>query len=189
ESSPPSKVLTGPARPGARSARRNACPVILSQTGSQMERFIMFRTSWFPWRSLGQRNGRPRHLSSSRAGRRHSPLILEPLEDRTALSNFNAATVADLIAYINAANAAGGANTITLTAPTSSPYDLTAVDNTTDGPTGLPVITGGSKPDTLTIIGNGDTIERSTIQNRKAGPTPDFRLIDVGSGASLTLDN
>ena len=152
----------------------------------------MFRTSWFPWRSLRWRNGSPRHLSSSRAGRRHSPLILEPLEDRTALSNFNAATVADLIAYINAANAAGGTNTITLTAPTTSPYDLTAVDNTTDGPTGLPVITGGSKPDTLTIIGNGDTIERSTIQilqNRKAGPPPNFRLFDVAGGASLTLDN
>src|SRR5215470_9202876 len=105
-----------------------------------MERFLMFRTSWFPWRSLGQRNGRPRHLSSSRAGRRRSPLILEPLEDRTALSNFNAATVSDLIADINAANAAGGSNTITLTAPTKLPYVLTAVNNTTDG--GSMTITG-----------------------------------------------
>src|SRR5262245_60977774 len=154
-----------------------------------MERFTMFRTSWFPWRSQCRRNSSPRHLSSSRAGRRHSPLILERLEDRTALSNFNALTVSDLIADINAANAAGGTNTITLTAPTTSPYDLTAVDNTTDGPTGLPVFTGGSKPDTLTIIGNGDTIERSTIQNRKSGPPPDFRLLDVAGGASLTLDN
>src|SRR5262245_2941922 len=149
-----------------------------------MERFIMFQTSWFPWRCLGRRNARPRHLSCSRAGRRRSPLILEPLEDRTALSNFNAATVSDLIADINAANAAGGTNTITLTAPTTSPYVLTAVDNTTDGPTGLPVITGGSKPDTLTIIGNRDTIERST-----ASGTPAFRLFDVASGASLTLQN
>src|SRR5215471_3446650 len=122
-----------------------------------MERFIMFRTSWFPWRSQRRRNGRPRHLSSSRTGRRHSPLILERLEDRTALSNFNALTVSDLIADINAANAGGGSNTITLTAPTTSPYVLTAVDNTTDGPTGLPLISGGSKPDTLIINGNGDT--------------------------------
>src|SRR5215469_3682600 len=114
-----------------------------------MERFIMFQTSWFPWRCLGRRTARPRHLSSSRAGRRRSPLILEPLEDRTALSNFNAATVSDLIADINAANAAGGANTITLTAPTSNPYVLTAVDNTTDGANGLPVI---AKKDTLSII-------------------------------------
>jgi hypothetical protein len=152
-----------------------------------MERFIMFRTSWFPWRSLGERNGRPRHLSSSRAGRRRSPLILEPLEDRTALSNFNALTVSDLIADINAANKAGGTNTITLTAPTTSPYVLTAVDNTSDGATGLPVISGGGMKvaaDNLTIIGNGDTIERST-----ASGTPDFRLFDVASGSSLTLEN
>jgi hypothetical protein len=109
---------------------------------------------------------------------------LEQLEDRSLPSSFTAATVSDLIADINAANLAGGTNTITLTAPTTSPYVLTAVDNTTDGPTGLPVITGRSKPDTLTIIGNGDTIERST-----ASGTPAFRLFDVASGASLTLQN
>jgi hypothetical protein len=152
-----------------------------------MERFIMFRTSWFPWRSLRQRNGWLQHLSSSRAGRRHSPLILERLEDRTALSNFNAVTVSDLITDINAANAAGGTNTITLTAATSSPYVLTAVDNATDGPTGLPVISGGGTKvaaDNLTIIGNGDTIERST-----ASGTPDFRPFDVANSASLTLQN
>src|SRR6516162_9522329 len=152
-----------------------------------MERFIMFQTSWFPWRCLGRRNARPRHLSCSRAGRRRSPLILEPLEDRTALSNFNAGTVSDLITDINAANAAGGSNTITLTAPTTSPYVLTAVDNTTDGPTGLLVISGGGMKvaaDNLTIVGNGDTIERST-----ASGTPDFRLFDVALGAALTLNN
>src|SRR6516164_3201192 len=152
-----------------------------------MERFIMFRTSWFPWRCLGRRNARPRHLSCSRAGRRRSPLILEPLEDRTALSNFNALTVSDLIADINAANLAGGTNTIVLTAPTTSPYVLTAVDNTTDGPTGLPVISGGGMKvaaDNLTIIGNGDTIERST-----ASGTPAFRLFDVAKGGSLALEN
>jgi hypothetical protein len=145
----------------------------------------MFRTSWF--QSLRRRNGRPRQLSSSRAGRRRSPLILERLEDRTALSNFNAATVADLIAEINAANAGGGTNTITLTAPTTSPYVLTGVDNSTNGATGLPVISGGGKKvavDDLTIVGNGDTIERST-----ASGTPAFRLFDVASGASLTTEN
>jgi hypothetical protein len=146
-----------------------------------MERFIMFRTSWFPWRSLRPRNGRLRQLFSSRAGRGRSPLILEQLEDRTALSNFNAATVSDLIADINAANKAGGSNTITLTAPTTSPYMLTAVDNATDGPTGLPVI---ANKDALSIIGNGDTIERST-----ASGTPNFRMFDVASGASLNLNN
>jgi hypothetical protein len=100
------------------------------------------------------------------------------------LSSYTALTASDLIAYINAANSAGGTNTITLTAPTTSPYVLTAVDNSTDGATGLPVIRGGNKADSLTIIGNGDTIERST-----ASGTPDFRLFDVASGASLTLNN
>src|SRR5215471_16076966 len=141
-----------------------------------MERFIMFRTSWFPWRSLRRRNGRPRHLSSSRAGRRRSPLILEALEDRTALSNFNAATVSDLIADINAASTAGGTNTITLTAPTSNPYVLMAVDNSSNGANGLPVI---ANKNILTIVGNGDSIERST-----ASATADFRLFDVVKGAS-----
>jgi hypothetical protein len=97
------------------------------------------------------------------------------------LSNFNAVTASDLIADINAANKAGGTNTITLTAPSTSPYILTAVDNTMDGANGLPVI---ANHDTLTIVGNGDTIERST-----ASGTPDFRLLDVSKGASLTLEN
>jgi hypothetical protein len=54
------------------------------------------------------------------------------------------------------------------------------VNNTTDGATGLPVI---APNDNLTIIGNGDAIQRST-----AAGTPAFRLLDVASGASLTLD-
>jgi hypothetical protein len=56
---------------------------------------------------------------------------------------------------------------------------LTAVNNTTDGPTGLPVIAAG---DNLTLIGHGDIIERST-----AASTPAFRLFDVAAGASLQL--
>jgi hypothetical protein len=113
-------------------------------------------------------------------------LRLEQLEDRTLPSNFFAATTADLIADINTANSAGGINTITLTAPTTSPYVLSAVNNSTDGPTGLPVITGGNakQADNLTIVGNGDAIERST-----ASGTPAFRLLDVASGGSLTLQN
>ena len=47
------------------------------------------------------------------------------------LASFTAATVSALIADINAANTAGGANTITLTAATTAPYVLTAVNNTT----------------------------------------------------------
>jgi len=106
---------------------------------------------------------------------------VESLEDRALPSTFYAATASDLIADIKAANLQGGANSIVLTAPTTSPYLLTATDNTTDGATGTPVI---AKQDTLTIVGNGDTIERST-----ATGTPAFRLFDVASGASLTLEN
>jgi predicted outer membrane repeat protein len=105
---------------------------------------------------------------------------LEQLEDRTLPSSHTAATVADLIADINAANKAHGSNAITLTAPTTSPYVLTAVDNPMNGANGLPVI---ADHDTLTIVGNGDTIERST-----ASGTPAFRLFDAASGAALTLE-
>jgi hypothetical protein len=105
---------------------------------------------------------------------------LEALEDRTLLNAYTAATVADLINDINLANAAGGTNTITLSAAPSSPYTLTAVDNSSDGATGLPVIAAG---DNLTIVGNGDTIGRSTDST-----TPAFRLLDVAAGASLTLE-
>jgi hypothetical protein len=113
--------------------------------------------------------------------RRRVRLCFEQLEDRLVPSNFTAVNVSDLIADINAANKAGGSNTITLTAPTSAPYNLSAVDNTTDGATGLPVIAAN---DNLTILGNGDTIARST-----ATGTPAFRLLDVASGASLKLAN
>jgi hypothetical protein len=94
-------------------------------------------------------------------------------------SGYTAATVSDLIADINAANAAGGSNTITLVG--GNTVTLTAVDNTTNGATGLPVIAAN---DNLTIAGNGDSIARST-----ASGTPAFRLFDVAGGGSLTLAN
>jgi predicted outer membrane repeat protein len=106
---------------------------------------------------------------------------LEALEDRTLPTTYYAATTAQLIADITAADTSGKANTIVLTAPTTSPYVLTAANNTADGGTGLPQIT---KKANLTIVGNGDTIERST-----AAGTPSFRLFDVASGGSLTLQN
>jgi hypothetical protein len=91
---------------------------------------------------------------------------------------FSAATVTDLITDINAATKAGGSNTIVLAANTT--FDLTAVNNTTNGANGLPVI---AKKDNLTISGQGgDIIERDTA-------APAFRLFDVSSGGSLTLNN
>jgi hypothetical protein len=126
--------------------------------------------------------------SQTRRGKRRNPasrlkkarFTLEPLEARALLASYTASSVSALVADINAANTAGGANTITLTAPTTSPYVLTAA-YTTGGATGLPVIAAN---DALTIVGNGDTIERST-----AAGTPAFRLLEVPSGGSLTLGN
>jgi hypothetical protein len=125
------------------------------------------------WRSWACRTRRPRRRPAAHFGPRPT---LRQLEDRTLLTGYTAANASDLINDINAANTAGGFNTISLTAPTTSPYDLTAVDNRADGPTGLPVI---AARDHLTIVGNGDTIERNA--------TLAFRLLDVATGASLKL--
>src|SRR5262249_22780330 len=105
---------------------------------------------------------------------------IEALEDRTLLNGYWAATVADLIKDINLANAAGGADTITLSAVPSAHYTLSSVDNLADGANGLPVVAAHND---LKIVGNGDTIERRT-----ASGTPAFRLLDVAADAKLTLE-
>src|SRR5262249_27270129 len=128
------------------------------------------------WQRCPGGSARPRPRPPRRRGAR---LGLEQLEDRTVPSSFTAASVSDLIADINAANLAGGANTITLAA--KNPFSLTAVNNSTLGPTGLPLIAAN---DNLTIVGNGDTIQRSA-----ATGTPAFRLFGVASGAALALQN
>ena len=116
---------------------------------------------------------------------------LEALEDRMVPAVFNVAAgdvygSHGLIADINAANKTGGTNTINLA---GGVYDLTAVNNTTNGANGLPVISGGGKKtaaDNLTIIGSSGAI----IQRDPAlGPSVSFRLFDVASGGSLTLEN
>jgi predicted outer membrane repeat protein len=150
---------------------------ILSQTGSGKE-----TTMWLP-SILGfgrSASGRSRHPQAPATSRRSLRLDLEQLEDRTLPSNYVAASVPDLIADINAANAVGGSNTITLAKKTS--FVLSQANNTSDGsPTGLPVIAAGNN---LTVLGNNGTIERSS-----ASGTPTFRLFDLASGASLTLEN
>lgn len=124
-----------------------------------------------------------RHARPQGTRRRGVRLTLEQLEDRTVPSSFTAASVSDLIADINAANLAGGSNTITLAAGTT--FALAAANNNvnsnTDGANGLPIIAAN---DNLSIAGNGDTIERSTAKGTAA-----FRLFEVASGASLTLAN
>src|SRR6516225_9663118 len=135
---------------------------------------MWFRSVFALWRS-GCTASRRSQLARSR----HARLTLERLEDRTLPSSYTPGSVADLIAHINAANQYGGSNTITLVA--GKTFSLTAVNNTTDGATGLPIIAAN---DNLTILGNGDTIQRSTAKS-----TPAFRLFDVAVGASLTLQN
>src|SRR5262249_53292111 len=136
---------------------------------------MWFRSVFARWRS-GARHGRRPRQPGARRGPRPG---LEQLETRALPSTYVAFTASDLIADINAANLNGGANTIVLDGHRN--FTLTAVDNTADGPTGLPVI---ADQDLLTIIGSNNTIERST-----AAGTPAFRLFDVAVGGSLTLLN
>ena len=102
----------------------------------------------------GNEAARPGTPAAGAAGRPHGAEQLHGGDGR------------DLINDINAANAAGGSNTITLVAGTT--FTLTAVDNTTDGSgNGLPVIAAN---DNLTIQGNGDTIARSTASGTPVPP-------------------
>ena len=140
----------------------------------------MSSSSWLSW-PFSSSHTRHANRPNSAARLKKARFTLEPLEARALLASYSAATVTALIADINAANTAGGANTITLTAPTTSPYVLSLVNNYTNGANGLPAI---AAKDNLTILGNGDTIERHRGENAF-----NFRLVDVGAGASLTLGN
>src|SRR5262249_7429576 len=138
---------------------------------SRKEPTMFWQRLWQRWMDRSPTSSRTRL-----APRRRARLLVEPLEDRAVPANFTVATVPDLIGAVTAANLSAAADTITL-AP------RTAVNNPDDtGATGLPVIaaSGGS----LTIVGNGDVIERT----RNNG-TPAFRLLKVDFGASLTLQD
>jgi hypothetical protein len=108
--------------------------------------------------------------------RRGARLDLERLEDRTLPSSYTAASVSDLIADINTANQAGGANTITLAANTAS--DLLPATGVAAVGTDMPPVIAAN--DNLTIVGKG----ADTISGANAG-----RLFDVAAGAKLTLSN
>jgi hypothetical protein len=81
-----------------------------------------------------------------------------------------------LIAAINTANGNGEVNTIRLA---QGVYTLTAVDNTADGPNGLPSVTSR-----LTITGSDSA---TTIVERSRSGVPVFRIFHVGSTGLLTL--
>ena len=104
---------------------------------------------------------------------------IERLEGRAVPASYTAASVTELVAAVNAANLTAGADTITRAV--GKTFTLAAVNNTADGPTGLPVVAAGED---LTVVGNGAVIERST-----ATGTPAFRLLDVATGGALGLQN
>jgi len=105
----------------------------------------------------------------------------------TAKAPYNVADgdVNGLIAAINAANASPGGDTINL-AP-SGTYTLTYIagPDSWHGPTGLPIVQGPSDMlrESLTINGNGSTIQRSD-----APGTPEFRIIHA-LYANVVLDS
>jgi hypothetical protein len=82
---------------------------------------------------------------------------------------------------IAASNADNETDIITLAA--NGTYTLTAADNATNGPNGLPVI-GSDNNHPVIIHGNGAVLQRSTVAN-----TPAFRVLYVGSGANVSIDN
>lgn len=94
---------------------------------------------------------------------------------RAAVFNIADGDVPGLIAAINTANANGDADTINLAA--NGAYTLTAVDNLTDGPNGLPSIDSE-----LTINGRGAVISRGG----KDG-TSELRILHLSAGADVTL--
>jgi hypothetical protein len=104
-----------------------------------------------------------------------TPVLVSIAAVQTAAGAAVACSVPSLVAAVNAANAAAGGGTVTL--PAGCVYTLTAANNSTDGGTGLPVITGN-----VTVQGNGATIARSS-----AAATPAFRMFDVASAGHLTL--
>jgi hypothetical protein len=89
-------------------------------------------------------------------------------------------TLVDAIKAANTDLAAGGcpagsgADVIELTAN----VELIVVDNSTDGPNGLPSVTSP-----LTLNGNNHTLQRSTVSG-----TAEFRLLHVAESGDLTLN-
>ena len=105
-------------------------------------------------------------------------LVLTAMVVKSAVFNIADGDLVGLKAAINTSNTNAEDDTIELA--TNGNYVLTTIDNVSDDNNGLPVITAdGGK--TLTIHGNGATIQRST----DAGE--DFRIFCTSTGANVTV--
>src|SRR5262249_55979594 len=124
------------------------------------------RTMWLPTLSALWRR-RSEHAAACRKG--STRLTVERLEDRAVPATFTAANASELIRHINEANLTPESDTIALVARAS--FWLTDVYTAAHGATGLPTIAAN---ETLTILGNGCTIERRQPVNNRP-----FRLFDV----------
>jgi hypothetical protein len=100
--------------------------------------------------------------------------LVSPCAAFAALFNCPAGDVACLIAAIESANANPDADTIELAA---GDYELTVVDNDTDGPNGLPSITSEI---TINGVGPATAIRRTAEE---------FRIFHVAASGTLTLDS
>ena len=89
-------------------------------------------------------------------------------------------TLVDAITAANndapAGGCTAGSGPDTLVLPAGSTHTLTAVNNSTYGPNGLPAVTSA-----ITIDGNGSTITRDP-------GTPQFRILEVARSGNLTLE-
>ncbi len=133
--------------------------------------------------SPGARRGVQRRLAAGLAGAAlllalgGGPSLAAPggtiVVDGVVCTLADAITAANEDVKVGGCSAGSGADVLDLQADVT----LTAVNNTTYGPTGLPVAASE-----VTIQGNGHTIQRSQSEG-----TPEFRILAVGSGGNLTL--
>ncbi len=93
--------------------------------------------------------------------------------DGTSCTLIDAITAANNNTPAGGCTAGSGADTLVL--PAQSTHTLVTVNNTTNGPTGLPLITSE-----LTIEGNLSTITRDSS-------APEFRILAVAATGNLTL--
>jgi hypothetical protein len=102
-------------------------------------------------------------------------VLAVPVHVQAATFSCSGGDVSCLVVAINVANGNGERNTIFLDAGI---YTLSAIDNSTDGPNGLPSVTGS-----IRLVGAGAD---NTIIEREAS-SPGFRLIHLAATGSLTL--